>query len=116
MCFRRKRVVMTHVEVEEKEEFSQSDSASRIMFYQVKDNDEENKMLVLKLKNGTPICVNFDEVEVTAGNKILAFLIGATVALDGKTFKINEKSFLFVLKDDLKDGSIDLFLQGVKEQ
>jgi len=111
--FKRKKVVK-HVEEYAEEKTSFVTAESKIYFCQVTDSDEENRLLVEKLKSGIPLCINFEEVSVQAGNKILAFLVGATYAIGGRSFLINEKSYLFVRNEELADGSIMRFLEKFK--
>ena len=89
-------------------------SASKIVFGEVFDSDNDNAKYVDSLKMGKPICLNFENVEVKEANKILAFMIGATYALGGKTIEIGKKVYLFVLKPQLEDGSINNWLLQFK--
>ena len=113
MCLFKKKKVVKHVE--EDMLLNQKEEASKkIYFCQISDNDDENRILVDKLKNGVPLCVNFENVSVSVGNKVLAFLVGATYAIGGRSFLINEKSYLFVRNEELQDGSIMKFLEQFK--
>ena len=44
---------------------------------------------------------------------MLAFFSGACYALGGKSFKLNETSYLFVRNDELEDGSIYEFINSL---
>ena len=88
-------------------------ASERIIFNKVEDNDEVARDLVLKLKDGNPLILNFEDLDELACNKLLAFFIGATVALDGKTTKINEYSYLFARREELLDGSLQQFLANL---
>ena len=82
----------------------------RIIMDQIDDNDQKAAEYVKKLKSGDPLVINFDNLEPMAANKLLAFFTGAAYALDGKTVKINEKTYLFALKSSFMDGSLQQFL------
>ena len=91
-----------------------SKAVEKIIFKQINDNDIENRDLVLKLKAGNPLILNFEDLDERAANKLLGFFIGATVALDGKTTRINEQSYLFARREELLDGSLQSFLASYK--
>ena len=82
----------------------------RIIMDQIDDNDQKAAEYVKRLKSGDPLVINFDNLEPMAANKLLAFFTGAAYALDGKTVKINEKTYLFALKSSFMDGSLQQFL------
>ena len=88
-------------------------AAERIIFKKLNDDDLENRDLVLKLKDGNPLILNFGDLDNLVQNKLLAFFIGATVALDGKTTKIKEESYLFARREELLDGSLQSFLANL---
>ena len=83
---------------------------NRILMDQIDDNDQKAAEYVKRLKGGDPLVINFDNLEPMAANKLLAFFTGAAFALDGKTVKINEKTYLFALKSSFMDGSLQQFL------
>lgn len=89
------------------------DAASRIIMEQLTDDDDEARKLVDKLKDGNPLVLNFENLDVYGANKMLAFFIGACYALDGKTFPINDKTYLFARRQDLLDGSILKFIENI---
>lgn len=82
----------------------------RILMDQIDDNDQRAAEYVKRLKAGDPLIINFDKLEEKAANKLLAFFAGATFALDGRSVKINEKTYLFALKASFMDGSLQRFL------
>lgn len=82
----------------------------RIIMDQIDDDDDKAADYVRKLKAGNPLVLNFDNLEPMAANKLLAFFAGATFALDGRSVKINEKTYLFALKSSFMDGSLQQFL------
>ena len=88
-------------------------ASEKIIFEQINDNDEEAASLVDKLKEGLPIVINLERLEFQSANKMLAFFSGACYALGGKSFKLNETSYLFVRNDELEDGSIYEFINSL---
>ncbi len=86
-------------------------SKDRIIFEMLEDNDTAAKNLVLKMKNGNPLVLNFENLDLTAANKLLGFFVGATVALDGNFKKINKTCYLFARREEYEDGSLNDFVQ-----
>ncbi len=91
----------------------QKDAASRIIMQQLDDDDNAARALVDELSKGNPLILNFENLDVYGANKMLAFFVGACYALDGKTFPINEKTYLFARRVDLLDGSIKNFIDNL---
>ena len=89
-----------------KQEAPQLSAAERIRIEKMKDNDDFARDIILDIKDGIPCVINFEGLGEEAGNKFLAFLEGAAVALEGKTIKINEYTYLFAKKEDFMDGSL----------
>ncbi len=85
----------------------------RIISQFVTDSDYEAAQLVDKMKNGHPLLLNFKKLDLTACNKLLSFFVGATYALEGKTIKINERTYLFALKAEFEDGTLDNYIEDV---
>ncbi len=96
-----------------KEEEVVKKASERIIIREMENNDELARDLVLQIKEGNPVLLNFEKLEEADGNKHLAFFIGATVALDGKTVKIGEKIFLFARREDFLDGSLRKFIDSI---
>ena len=88
-------------------------ASDRIIMKEMVNDDELARDLVLEIKNGNPVLLNFEKLEEADGNKHLAFFIGATVALDGKTVKIGEKIYLFARREDFLDGSLRKFIDSI---
>ena len=85
----------------------------KLIMEQLTDNDNKAAELVDSLKEGSPLIINFEELEPIAANKMLAFFAGACYALDGRSVKINEKTYLFARRVDFFDGSIQKFLDNL---
>lgn len=85
----------------------------KLIMEQLADNDNKAAELVDSLKNGSPLIINFENLEPIAANKMLAFFAGACYALDGRSVKINEKTYLFARRVDFFDGSIQKFLDNL---
>ncbi|MGM9969390.1 MAG: cell division protein SepF [Anaeroplasma sp.] len=88
-------------------------SADKLVIKKMIDDDNLARDLVLLLKDDNPLVLNFQDLDEAAGNKMLAFFIGATVALDGKTIQINEFTYLFAKKSDFLDGSLKQFIANL---
>ncbi len=96
---------------EEVEEITKA--SDRIIMKEMVNDDTLARDLVLEIKEGNPVVLNFEKLEEADGNKHLAFFIGATVALDGKTVRINEHIFLFARREDFLDGSLKKWIDSI---
>ncbi len=57
---------------------------------------EESEKLVGYLKNRKPVIVNFENTPKDIAQRIIDFLSGAILALNGSTLKVTAQTFLFV--------------------
>jgi len=89
-------------------------ASTRIEFDQIQGMDEKTYYYVNRVKEGYPQVLNFELVDVKVANKVLAFLAGAMYALDGRTIKINDMSYLFALSNEFLDGSLNEWLNSIK--
>ena len=88
-------------------------ASERIIMEQIEDDDEHMASLVDSLALGNPLVINFQKLDLMAANKMLAFLTGACYALDGRTLKINEATYLFARNEEFEDGSLQEFLNNL---
>ena len=88
-------------------------AADRLIMEQVLDDDNRASELVDELKKGNPLILNFAELEPIASNKLLAFFAGASYALEGRSVRINEKTYLFARKVDFFDGTLQAFIDNL---
>lgn len=91
-------------------------AADRMIIQQMVDDDEFAAKLVDNLKNGSPLILNFEGLDEFAANKMLAFFAGAAYALEGKTVKINETTYMFAKRVDFMDGSLHKFIQSLPKK
>lgn len=78
----------------------------RIEFCELTDDDAKARQLIDDYKSGKVLCVNFNDLDLMANNKMLAFLVGATEALDGHTVEIKNNVYLFCSKKDYDDDNL----------
>ncbi len=90
-------------------------AAKRIVFEKLADDDERAAELVEELRVSNPLCINFESLDIMAKNKLLAFLSGATYALEGEVVLIKSNVYLFAKKVDFLDGSLKEFIERTKE-
>ncbi len=83
----------------------------RLIMEKMPDDDTLAAKYADEMKGGNPLILNFDGLDELAANKMLAFFTGVAYALDGKTVKINETTFLFARRVDFLDGSLTKFIQ-----
>lgn len=88
----------------------------RIISQFVNDSDYEAAQLVDKMKDGHPLVLNFKKLDLTSCNKLLAFFVGACYALEGKTIKINERTYLFALQSEFEDGTLNNYIEDVAKK
>ena len=63
------------------------------------------------LKNGKPILVSFEMIDVEDANKMIGFLSGVVYALEGETHFTSEKTMLFGSKKNFEDGTLNKFVK-----
>ncbi len=68
-----------------------------------------------KIIKGIPMVINFEDVDVSLANQIIAFLSGITYILEGINLQMQKKVFLFSKSENLEDGSIMDFYNQYKE-
>jgi FtsZ-interacting cell division protein YlmF len=91
-------------------------AAEKLVMEKLKDDDQRAAELVDLLKEGTPLILNFEDLTEEEDNKMLAFFAGAAYALDGKSIKINETTYLFARKVEFMDGSLQSFIQSIPKR
>ena len=91
-------------------------AVDRLVMEELTDNDQRAAELVDMLKEGNPLILNFEKLSEDEDNKMLAFFAGASYALDGKSIKINETTYLFARKVEFMDGSLQTFIQSIPKR
>lgn len=91
-------------------------AVDRLIIEQMVDDDELAAKYVDNLKSGSPLILNFDGLGDFAANKMLAFFAGAAYAVEGRTVKINETTYLFARRVDFLDGSLQRFIQTLPKK
>ncbi len=85
-------------------------ASDRLIIKQMPDDDELAAKLVDNLKNGCPLILNFEGLDDFGANKMLAFFAGAAYAIEGKSVKINDTTYLFARRVDFLDKSLQRFI------
>jgi len=92
-------------------------ASERIIFAQFTADDDKYALdLIMEIRNGQPIIVNFEKVDEYTTNKYIAFFTGATMMVDGKVMRINENTILFTKKENFMDGSLRDFIENIPHQ
>lgn len=91
-------------------------ASDRLIINQMTDDDELAAKYVDNLKNGCPLILNFEGLDEFAANKMLAFFAGAAYALEGKSVKINDTTYMFARRVDFMDGSLQRFIQTLPKR
>lgn len=90
-------------------------ASKRIVFMEMIDDDKKAAELVEELIDDNPIVVNFSDLDQMPYNKMLAFLSGATYALDGEIVQLKEDVYLFAKKEEFLDGSLKEFIEKTRK-
>ncbi len=90
-------------------------ASKRIVFMEMVDDDKKAAELVEELIDDNPIVVNFSDLDQMPYNKMLAFLSGATYALDGEIVQLKEDVYLFAKKEEFLDGSLKEFIEKTRK-
>ena len=85
----------------------------KIIFKEMVNDDNLARDLVLELKNGNPLVINFSKLNEMDAIKMIPFFEGAALALEGKTVMISEEIYLFALKECFLDGSLKQFIENI---
>lgn len=88
-------------------------ASDRLIIQKMPDDDELAAQYVDNLKAGSPLILNFEGLDDFAANKMLAFFAGAAYALEGRSVKINDTTYLFARRVDFIDGSLQQFIQNL---
>ena len=92
-------------------------ASERIIIAQFTADDDKYALdLIMEIRNGQPIIVNFEKVDEYTTNKYIAFFTGATMMVDGKVMRINENTILFTKKENFMDGSLRDFIENIPHQ
>lgn len=88
----------------------------RLIFEKL-SSDEDHYLigLVDKMMKGSPLILNFDDLNIDQANKVIAFFSGVVYAIKGEIVHIQEKVFLFANQEVYKDGTIEEFLKEIVE-
>ncbi len=98
-----------------KESKNIGEAYDRLVMEQIVDDDVLAASLVDKMKEGSPLVINFEKLDLMGANKLLAFFTGACYAIGGRHVKINETTYLFARTEDFADGSLNEFLNELEE-
>lgn len=96
-------------------ENSKLKASKRIVFEMLEDNDEKAASLVDKMRDGSPLVINFTNLDPVSFNKMLAFFCGASYALDGESILLKGSVYLFARKVEFLDGSLKEFIDTYKK-
>lgn len=88
-------------------------ASERIIMERMTYDDPHAKELLDSLKEGNPLVLNFDGMDLQQADKYMAFFQGAAAALDGRAVRINESTFLYARKEEFLDGSLKEFIDGL---
>ena len=91
-------------------------ASDRIIMERMTYDDPHAKELLDSLKNGSPLVLNFDGMDLQQADKYMAFFQGAAAALDGRAVRINESTFLYARKEEFLDGSLKEFVDGLPKE
>lgn len=100
----------------ELEENNFGKASDRIIMERMTYDDPHAKELLDSLKNGSPLVLNFDGMDLQQADKYMAFFQGAAAALDGRAVRINESTFLYARKEEFLDGSLKEFVDGLPKE
>lgn len=112
LFFRKKKDPYADLDLDEEVNLS-GKASDRIIMERMTYDDPHAKELLDSLKNGTPLVLNFDGMDLQQADKYMAFFQGAAAALDGRAVRINESTFLYARKEEFLDGSLKEFVDSL---
>lgn len=84
----------------------------RVYFHQVLENEDPVNIADIFLE-GSPLVLDFGELNVDEANKDLAFLSGVTYGLKGEVTHLIEAIYLFARKSDYLDGTLEEMIREI---
>lgn len=91
-------------------------ASERIIMEQMNYDDAHAKELLDSLKEGSPLVLNFQDMDSKQADKYMAFFQGAAAALDGRAVRINDSTFLYARKEEFLDGSLKEFVDSIPKK
>ena len=85
----------------------------KIIFKEMVNDDNLARDLVIEIKNGNPLVINFSKLNEMDANKIIQFFEGAALKKNKKTVMISEEIYLFALKECFLDGTLKQFIENI---
>ena len=113
--FGKKDITNSYEEAQNELNSTSNEKASeRIAFGEIDGNNDHTVAYVEQMRNGHPLVINFDRVEIAEANKALWFISGATYAFGGRVVKIDEKIYMFGKAEDFLDGTLFQWIEDLK--
>lgn len=86
------------------------------MEYYIVQESSDDEMLKLSdiILSHKAVLANFDKLNNSECNYMLAFVSGVVYALDGEVMKIGPKLFLLGGKEEYEDGSLRQYVEDIK--
>lgn len=90
--------------------------SDQIVFESLTQDDDPYLIgLANQLREGKPLILNFEPLDIDQANKVIAFLSGVVYAIEGEIVNVREKVFMFAASDVYEDGSMEDFLKEIVE-
>ena len=91
-------------------------ASDRIIMEQMTYDDPHAKELLDSMKSGSPLVLNFSDMDSKQADKYMAFFQGAAIALEGRAVRINDSTFLYARKEEFLDGSLKEFVDSIPKK
>lgn len=94
----------------------QAPKAELTIFEQLKSGDDDVlTRLAFNIKEGKPIVINFELLEIDDANKAVAFLSGVVFGVDGEIYQFNNsKNIMFADKNVYSDGTMKELIKDIE--
>lgn len=94
-----------------KEEIKSPLSSFQLLERIIVQSEDQLLDLANILKNGKPILLSFELIDVEAANRMIGFLSGVVYAMDGITYFTDQKTILFGSGQNFEDGTLKQFVK-----
>lgn len=91
-------------------------SFDKLEYAIVSENSTDEDLLKIcdTILSGRAVLTNFEKLEPTRANEMLAFISGVVYAKDGEAIKLDSRLFLFGRKEEFEDGSLYQYVEDTK--
>ena len=91
-------------------------SFDKLEYAIVSENSTDDDLLKICdiILSGRAVLTNFEKLDPTRANEMLAFISGVVYAKEGEAIKLDSRLFLFGRKEEFEDGSLYQYVEDTR--